>query len=69
MGNFIDTDAHPNLEKKNGEEDGDDDDDHVGFAYATIDPESKNMTLVGVPLLDWFNVSQFPFFDHPYVFF
>lgn len=60
MGNFIDDDAHPNLG-----DDGDDD-DHVGFAYATIDADTKDVTIVGVPLLDWFNVSQFPFFDHPY---
>eukprot|EP00940_MAST-03C_sp_MAST-3C-sp2_P001272 g1272.t1 len=59
MGNFIDDDAGPNDRLR------DDDDDHVGFAFATISDQGE-VRLVGVPLLDWFSVEQFPFFEHPF---
>ena len=41
------------------------DDDHVGFGYATYDATTQKLTLTGFPVLKWFDIDQFPFFDHP----
>ena len=53
-------------DKDDEDDDDDDDDDHVGFGYGTFDPATGKLSLVGVPVLDWFDIDQLPFFDHPF---
>ena len=52
-------------EKDDDEKDDDDDDDGFGFGFATMDA-SGALTATPIPVTDWFDVIQFPFFDHPY---
>ena len=74
LGNLADGDAHPHrrsrrsrrLEKQRAARVvDDDDDDHVGFGYATVDASGK-VEVTGMDVLRWFDIDQFPFFDHPY---
>ena len=74
LGNFEDDDAPHSRRRrarrqmavKDDDEEEVGDDDRVGFGYATYDPSASKLSLTGIPVLDWFTVSQFPFFDHPY---
>ena len=54
--------------EKEEDEDGNEDEgneEHYGFAFATMDAVG-GISVVGIPLLDWFDVNMFPFFDHPF---
>ena len=68
LGNFVDDDAHPHSRRGRRERRRQlrvrDDDDHVGFGYATVDGSKLKVT--GMDVLDWFDIDQLPFFDHPF---
>jgi hypothetical protein len=72
LGNFDDDDGpgRRRLQRRPVEEEEEEkkekDDDRVGFGYATVNPATKKLSLTGIPVLDWFDIDQFPFFDHPY---
>lgn len=71
LGNFDDDDAGPRQRRSRGHRSWKRsgaltarDDDHVGFGYAVV--EGGKIEVVGIPVLDWFDIDQFPFFDHPF---
>ena len=47
-------------------DDEDDEDDRASFGYLTYDPASGKSSYTGIPLLDHFDLNQFPFFDQPF---